>query len=63
MKYLVGAYNTLSKQPLLPFPKIADDPVRKVMDAAVSKALGLPDLSVLRNLLGQEPVVCLRALS
>ena len=63
MKYLVGAYNTLSKRPLLPFPKMANDPVRKAMDAAVSKALGLPDLSVLRNLLGQEPVVCLRALS
>jgi hypothetical protein len=62
MKYLVGAYNTLSKRPLLPFPKMANDPVRKAMDAAVSKALGLPDLSVLRNLLGQEPVVCLRAL-
>jgi hypothetical protein len=63
MKYLVSAYNTLSKQPLLPFPKMANDPVRKAMDATISKALGLPDLSVLRNLLEQEPVVCLRALS
>jgi hypothetical protein len=63
IKSLVDAYDTLSKQPLLPFPKMATDPIRKAMDAAVSKALGLPDLSVLRNLLGQEPVVCLRALS
>jgi hypothetical protein len=63
IKYLVDAYNTLSKQTLLPFPKMANDPVRKAIDAAVSKALSLPDLSVLRNLLAQEPVVCLQALS
>jgi hypothetical protein len=63
IKYLVDTYNTLSKQSLLPFPKMAKDSVRKVMDAAVSAALGLPDLSVLRNLLAQEPVVCLQALS
>ena len=48
---------------LLPFPKMANDPVRKAMDAAVSQALSLPDLSVLRNLLAEEPVVCLQALS
>ena len=63
MKYLVDAYDTLSKQPLLPFPEMASDPVRKAMDAAVSEALSLPDLSVLRSLLAQEPVVCLQALS
>jgi len=63
IKHLVDAYNTLSKQPLQPFPKMAKDSVRKAMDAAISKALGLPDFSVLRNLLAQEPVVCLQALS
>jgi len=62
MKYLADAYNALSKRSLLPFPRMASDPVREAIDGAVSKALGLPDLSVLRNLLGQEPVVCLRAL-
>ena len=60
---LVNAYDTLSTQPLLPFPEMANDPVRKMMDAAVSDALGLPDLSILRDLLAQEPVVCLQALS
>ncbi|MBI2846244.1 MAG: hypothetical protein HYX82_00020 [Chloroflexi bacterium] len=60
---LVKAYNTLSTQPLLPFPDMANDPVRQAIDAAISEALGLPNLSVLRNLLAQEPVVCLKALS
>lgn len=63
IKCLVDAYDTLSKQALLPFPEMAKDPVRKAMDAAVSEALDLPDLSILRNLLAQEPVVCLHPLS
>lgn len=63
LKHLVDVYSTLSKQPLLPFPKMATDPVREALDAAVSEALGLSDLSVLRNLLAQEPVVCLQAIS
>jgi len=60
---LVEAYTALSAQTLLPFPEMANDSVRQAVDAAVSQALGLPDLSTLRKLLGQEPVVCLRALS
>ena len=60
---LVEAYTALSAQTLLPFPEMANDSVRQAMDAAVSEALGLPDISTLRKLLGQEPVVCLRALS
>jgi len=63
MKHLVDAYDTLSKQPLLSFPKMAKDPVREMIDTAISNALSLPDLSALRNLLAQEPVVCLQALS
>jgi len=63
LSHLVGAYDTLSTRALLPFPQMAADPVRKGIDDAVSDALGLPDLSILRTLLAQEPVVCLRALS
>ena len=63
LKHLVDAYSTLSEEPLLPFPKMATDPVREQLDTAVSEALGLSDFSVLRNLLAQEPVVCLQALS
>lgn len=62
-KRLVDAYDSLSVQPLLRFPQMATDPVRQAMDEALSAALGLPDLSILRNLLAQEPVVCLQALS
>ena len=60
---LVEAYTALSAQSLLPFPQMANDSVRQAMDEAVSEAMGLPDLTVLRNLLSQEPVVCLQALS
>jgi hypothetical protein len=60
---LVKTYDTISTQLLLPFPQMANDPVRQAIDEAISKALGLPDLSVIRNLLAQEPVVCLKALS
>jgi hypothetical protein len=60
---LVKTYDAFSTQPLLPFPQIANDLVRQAIDEAISKALGLPDLSILRNLLAQEPVVCLKALS
>ena len=62
-KRLVDAYDVLSTQPLLPFPKMDNDPIHETIDAAVSEALSLPDLSVMQNLLAQEPVVCLRALS
>lgn len=63
LRHLVGAYDTLSTRALLPFPQIATDPVRQAIDDATSKALGLPDLSILRTLLSQEPVVCLRPLA
>jgi len=59
---LVAAYDELADKPLLTFPEMATDPVRARIDAAVSKALGLPDFSILRRLLAQEPVVCLKRL-
>jgi len=63
IRQLVNAYNALGNQALLPFPQMASDPVRQAIDAAISKVLGLPDLSILRKLLAQEPIVCLRGLS
>jgi hypothetical protein len=62
-KRLVDAYGTLSSQPLLPFPQMANDPVRQAIDETLSQTLSLPDFSILRKLLAQEPVVCLQALS
>lgn len=59
---LAAAYDRLCQQPLLPFPQMANDPVRAEIDAAIATALGLPDFSVLRQLLSREPVVCLRPL-
>jgi hypothetical protein len=59
---LVGAYDRLCREPLLPFPQMAQDPVRKAIDEAIAQALGLPDYNVLRDLLAREPIVCVRPL-
>ena len=63
IRQLVNAYDALGNQALLPFPQMESDPARQAIDATISKALGLPDLTILRRLLAQEPIVCLRALS
>ncbi|MDP3062918.1 MAG: hypothetical protein Q8O40_06885 [Chloroflexota bacterium] len=60
---LVDAYDRLCSQPLLPFPQMAGDPVRRAIDEAVTQALSLPDVTPLRELLGREPVVCLQPIS
>jgi hypothetical protein len=62
LQALRAAYDNLSGQALQPFPHMDEDAVRKAMDAALAQALGLPDFSILRTLLAQEPVVCLRRL-
>jgi len=62
LKILSDAFDEVANEPLRPFPEMSEDPVRAKIDAAVSKALGLPDLSGIRMLLAQEPVVCLRPL-
>jgi hypothetical protein len=59
---LVKAYDRLCDQPLLPFPELEHDVTRAAIDAALSEALALPDLSGLRLLLGQEPVISLKRL-
>lgn len=60
---LASAYDRLCQQPLLPFPRMAQDPVRTAIDEAVAQALGLPDYSILREVLAREPIVCLRPLA
>ncbi len=62
LRILAAVYDEVADKPLLTFPEMATDPVRARIDAAVSQALGLPDISILRNLLAQEPVVCLKRL-
>jgi len=59
---LAAAYDEVADKPVLTFPEMAADPVRASIDAAVAQALNLPDFSILRRLLAQEPVVCLKRL-
>jgi hypothetical protein len=59
---LSQAYDEVADQPLGTFPEMDRDPVRAKIDAAVAEALGLPDFSILRELLAREPVVCLKRL-
>lgn len=59
---LASAYDRLCGKTIQPFPSMAVDPVREEIDDAIATALDLPDLSVLRSLVAQEPVVCLKRL-
>lgn len=56
---LADAFDNLKAKQLLPFPHMANDPTRAAIDKAVANALGLPDFSLLRELLAREPIVCL----
>jgi hypothetical protein len=62
LKALSAEFDSLSGSQLKPFPLMANDPVREGIDAAVSQALSLPDLSSLRTMLGREPFICLKRL-
>ncbi len=62
LQKLTSAYDKLSTQLIHPFPNMDKDEVRAAIDTSVAEALGLPDFSVLRTLLAQEPVVCLKRL-
>ncbi|MBM4302413.1 MAG: hypothetical protein FJ121_12975 [Deltaproteobacteria bacterium] len=59
LEILAAAYDGLGEQGLKTFPEMDVDEVRARIDAAISQALGLPDFSIFRRLLAQEPVVCL----
>lgn len=59
---LVDTYDRLAQATLRPFPEMEQDPIRQEVDATVAQALGLPDLTILRELLAREPVVCLQPL-
>ncbi|MFZ1641360.1 MAG: hypothetical protein WAV07_07955, partial [Candidatus Contendobacter sp.] len=52
---LAAAYDALCDRELLALAKLNVDPVRRAMDEALSVALGLPDLSPLREMLAREP--------
>lgn len=58
-KRLAQAFDQLAGESLLPFPEMENDATRAAMDQAVADALGLPDFSILRELLVREPIICL----
>ncbi|MDD3581180.1 MAG: hypothetical protein PHW74_09185 [Desulfobacca sp.] len=62
LKRLAATYDALGHQGLQPFPEMHVDPVRAQIDATIAEVLSLPDFPILRRLLAQEPVVCLRRL-
>lgn len=58
LKKLAAIYDQFADRKLEPFPNMVTDHVRDEIDKAVAKALHIPDISILRNLLGREPVIC-----
>jgi len=60
LKALSKVYDRFCNEEILPFPQMAHDLVRKAIDDAISAILGLPDITVLREMLAREPVVCLK---
>jgi hypothetical protein len=56
---LVEGFSRLASKRLLPFPKMAEDPVRVEIDQVIARALDLPDFSILRELLAREPIISL----
>ncbi len=59
---LAQTFDQLADKPLMPLSQLADDPVRKAIDDAISATLGLPDLTPLRVALAREPVFTLKPL-
>jgi hypothetical protein len=57
LQLLAEAYDNIKNRGLLSFPQIDTDGVRAMIDQAVSRSLGLPDLSVLRSMLVAEPLL------
>jgi hypothetical protein len=56
---LTDAYAEVAGRDLEPLPNMATDETRAAIDAAIAGELGLPNLSVLRNMLACEPVISL----
>lgn len=56
---LAQVYDKLADQSLKPFGDMGCDDTRMAIDQAVTATLKLPDLAHLRELLAQEPILCL----
>jgi hypothetical protein len=62
LRSLARSYDELADRELGTFSEMGEDPVRAALDAALCKALRLPDLSMLRTIVAQEPILSLRRL-
>lgn len=62
IKILTDLYTNVSEKTLLPFPQMNIDETRGAIDAGFANALGLPDFSMIRDLLSNEPILSLRRL-
>jgi hypothetical protein len=62
LEALARDYDRLASSPLLPLSNIKDDITRVEIDKAISSALNLSDVSILRSLISQEPNISLKAL-
>ncbi len=55
IRRLANAYDTICDKEVMALAKLDAEPVRAEIDAALSDALGLPDIKPLRQLLAHEP--------
>lgn len=55
LKMLTATYDRLCHEPLAPLSHLDSDPTRRQIDEALCKALDLPDLTPIRQLLAREP--------
>lgn len=60
---LAEAYDSLRSKELMALAKLHEDPIRAGIDDALSAALGLPDMNLLRQLLAREPGLTGKSLS
>jgi len=54
---LAAAYDQVADNSLLTLAEIDGDTTRRAIDESLGEVLGLPDLSILRDLLAREPIV------
>jgi hypothetical protein len=55
---MAALYDHVAEQELGTLQRMETDDVRVAIDVGISQILGLPDVTPLRTLLGQEPIVC-----
>ena len=57
LRKLAEVYDQVADNSLLTLGEIDCDTTRRAIDEALGEVLGLPDLSILRNLLAREPIL------